>query len=42
MNGGENGDLSDCVNTIGFVGLAITIVRLSQRSGHTAVQPACM
>ena len=35
-----NGDLSDRVNAVSFVGLAIIIVRLSQRSGHTAVQHA--
>ena len=41
MNGGENRDLSDRGNAVSFVGLAIIIVRLSQRSGHTAVQHAC-
>ena len=41
MNGGENGDLSDRGNAVSFVGLAIIIVRLSQRNDHTAVQHAC-
>ena len=41
MNGGENRDLSDHGNAVSFVGLAIIIVRLSQRSGNTAVQHAC-
>ena len=36
-----NGDLSDRKNAVSFVGLAIIIARLSQRSGHTAVQHAC-
>ena len=41
MNGGKNGDLSDHGNAVSFVELAIIIVRLSQMSGHTAVQHAC-
>ena len=41
MNGDENGDLLDHVNTVSFIRLTIIIVYLSGRVVYTAVQHAC-
>ena len=44
MNGDENGDLSDYVNTVSFIEFTIIIVHLSGRVGYTpyTISTACM